>query len=82
MARKRTKKKHKMSNMILLVLGLFILAFIVTMIWIFCKYGAVPDTLITCTMGAGGIEALLLAAIKISKVVTEKPETKGKDEEA
>lgn len=31
--------------------------------------GSVPDTLIQYTMGAGGLEALLLAGIKISKVV-------------
>ena len=58
------------SNKILLVLGLFIFAFIVTMIVIFCKYGSVPDTLIQYTLGAGGIEAVMLAAIKVSKVVS------------
>ena len=36
---------------------------------IFCVYGAVPDTLIQYTLGAGGVEALVLAGIKISKVV-------------
>lgn len=35
---------------------------------IFCVKGAVPDTLIQYTLGAGGVEALLLAGIKISKV--------------
>ena len=36
---------------------------------IFCVKGAVPDTLIQYTLGAGGVEALLLAGIKISKVM-------------
>ena len=64
----RRRKKAKTSDVILLVLGLFIAAFIVTMIVIFCVKGSVPDTLIQYTLGGGGVEALLLAGIKISKV--------------
>ena len=56
------------TNRVLTVLGIFLLAFIVTMIVTFWVKGAVPDTLIQYTMGAGGIEAVALAAIKISKV--------------
>nr|WP_325222945.1 hypothetical protein [uncultured Oscillibacter sp.] len=58
----------KTSNLILLALGVFALGFIVAMTVIFCVKGAVPDTLIQYTLGAGGVEALLLAGIKISKV--------------
>ena len=64
------RKKRRTSNLILLILGIFILAFIVSMEVIFCVKGAVPDTLIQYTLGAGGMEVLVLAAIKISKVVT------------
>lgn len=63
--------KRNTSNLILILLGMFLFFFIVAMIAIFCVKGAVPDTLIQYTMGAGGVEALFLAAIKISKVVTE-----------
>lgn len=64
----------KTSNLVLAVLGLFLLVFIVSMIVIFCVKGAVPDTLIQYTLGAGGVEALLLAGIKISKVIAgDKP---------
>lgn len=64
----------KTSNIILAVLGLFLLAFIAAMTVIFCVKDAVPDTLIQYTLGAGGVEALLLAGIKISKVISgEKP---------
>jgi hypothetical protein len=64
----------KTSTIILAVMGLFLLAFIAAMTVIFCVKGAVPDTLIQYTLGAGGVEALLLAGIKISKVVTgDKP---------
>ncbi len=64
----KRRKKAKTSNVILLALGLFAVGFIVAMTVIFCVKGAVPDTLIQYTLGAGGVEALLLAGIKISKV--------------
>ena len=60
---------RKTSNVILLALGLFTLAFVTAMTVIFCVKGAVPDTLIQYTLGAGGGEALLLAGIKVSKVL-------------
>ena len=64
----------KTSNLILAVLGLFLLAFIAAMTVIFCVKDAVPDTLIQYTLGAGGVEALLLAGIKVSKVIAgDKP---------
>lgn len=63
----KRKKRMKTANRVLLCMGLFIFAFIVTMIVTFWAKGAVPDTLITYTLGAGGIEALALACIKISK---------------
>ena len=73
-------KERKTSNIVLVILGLFLLAFIVTMIVIFCVKGSVPDTLIQYTMGAGGVEALLLAGIKVSKVLTgDKPSSDSPD---
>ncbi len=64
----------KTSNLILALLGVFLLAFIAAMTVIFCVKGAVPDTLIQYTLGAGGVEALLLAGIKVSKVISgDKP---------
>lgn len=65
-------KKRKTSNVVLLVLGLFVLAFIVCMIVTYWRFQSVPDTLIQYTLGAGGVEALALALIKISKVFKEK----------
>lgn len=60
--------------MILILLGVFAVSFITAMTVIFCVKGAVPDTLIQYTLGAGGAEALLLAGIKISKVLTGEKE--------
>ena len=66
---RRKRKQKKTSNRVLVLLGLFLLGFIVTMIVTYWVKGAVPDTLIQYTLGAGGVEALLLAGIKISKVI-------------
>lgn len=66
--RGKRRLKTKTSDVILLAMGLFAAAFIVAMTVIFCIKGSVPDTLIQYTLGAGGVEALLLAGIKISKV--------------
>lgn len=65
-------KKRKTSNVVLLLLGLFVLAFIVCMIVTYWRFQSVPDTLIQYTLGAGGVEALALALIKVSKVFKEK----------
>lgn len=64
----KARKKRKTSNVVLMALGLFALAFIVTMIIVFCIKGSVPDTLIQYTLGAGGVEAAALSAIKVAKV--------------
>ena len=67
--RSQRRAKHlKTSNLVLISLGVFALAFIVTMIVVFCIKGSVPDTLIQYTLGAGGVEAAALSAIKIAKV--------------
>ena len=70
----------KTSNKILLAIGLFALAFIAAMTVIFCVKGSVPDTLIQYILGAGGVEALLLAGIKISKILSG--EKTGESEES
>lgn len=70
----KKSKKRKTSNIVLLVLGLFIMAFIISMEVIFCVTGSVPDTLIQYTLGAGGLEVLVMAGIKISKVVSGEKE--------
>ena len=71
-------KKMKTRNLELLVLGIFVASFIIAMTVIFCVKGSVPDTLIQYTLGAGGVEALALAGITISKaIVGEKTNEEG-----
>ena len=71
MKKRRRKKKLDTSLKVIIVMGVFAAAFIVSMIVTFWVKSAVPDTLIQYTLGAGGVEAFLLAGIKISKVLTE-----------
>lgn len=67
--RRARKKAARTANRVLVVLGLFLLMFIAVMIVTFWVKGSVPDTLIQYTLGAGGVEALALAAIRICKAV-------------
>lgn len=60
--------KKKTSNKVLTILAIFIFLFITVMTITFWVKDSVPDTLIQYTLGAGGVEVLMLAGIKISKV--------------
>jgi hypothetical protein len=64
----------KTTNKVLLILALFMLAFILVMIVTFWVKDSVPDTLIQCVLGAGGVESVALAGIKIAKTIFEKKE--------
>ena len=60
---------NRTSDKVLIILAIFIITFVVIMIVTFWVKDSVPDTLIQYTLGAGGIECLMLAGIKISKVL-------------
>lgn len=64
----RRTKRSATSKRVLVILALFLLAFIISMIVTFWVKGSVPDTLISCVLDASKIEAMALGAIKISKV--------------
>lgn len=66
----KRQKERKTSIVVLAVLGLFLLAFVVTMIVTYWRFQSVPDTLIQYTLGAGGVEAVVLAGIKIAKTIS------------
>mgnify|MGYP003306151366 CR=1 FL=1 len=73
-------KRRKTTNVALFFLSVSIPAFIITMIVTFWVKGAVPDTLIQYTLGAGGVELLVLALIKVSKVIKGEKEEVANDE--
>ena len=52
---------------ILIIMGAFLLCFIVTMIVIFIVTGSTPDTLIQCVFGLGGLEGGVMGWIKTTK---------------
>lgn len=59
------------ANWILALIGVFIVIFIVAMIVTYWRFQTIPDTLVQYTLGAGGVECLLLAGIKITKVIKD-----------
>ena len=52
---------------ILIVLGTFLLCFIVAMVVIFIKKDSIPDTLVQCVFGACGLEGGVMGWIKTTK---------------
>ena len=63
-------------DIILIILGVAILVFTITMIAVFCVYQAVPDTLVQCFFACCGSEGGFMAVIMVAKKLTE-----GRNEE-
>lgn len=61
------KKGIGVMNIILIIVGVSLLLFTISMIQIFRMYGAVPDTLITCVFAALGGECGIMGWIKTTK---------------
>lgn len=58
--------KHTM-DIILILIGVILLAFVSIMIYIYINYGSIPDTLCTCVFACLGGECGAMAWIKNSK---------------
>jgi hypothetical protein len=54
-------------DVILIIMGVFLLLFTVCMIIFFCLYGAIPDTLVTCVFATLAGECGIMGWIKTSK---------------
>lgn len=74
-------RKKNTSNACLICVGTFVLLFVAAMIITFWVKGSVPDTLIQYTLGAGGLEALMLAAIKVTKTIKGESSPEKTDED-
>lgn len=61
------KKRLNTLDKVLIILASFLFAFITTSIVIYTYKGWQYDTLITCVLGAGGVESIAGAAIQITK---------------
>lgn len=66
-AKKSPKKKIGTMNIILIIVGIFLVAFTLKMISLFETYGMVPDTLINCVFVALAGECGIMGWIKTSK---------------
>lgn len=64
---KPKKKKLGTMNLILALIGVFLLAFTVYMIILFREYGMIPDTLVTCVFASLAGECGIMGWIKTSK---------------
>lgn len=68
---KRTQRKPKKQigtmDIILIIVGVMLFSFTVTMIATFREYGAIPDTLVTCVFAALGGECGVMGWIKTTK---------------
>lgn len=68
----------KTLDKILLILGVFIGLFIITMIVLFCIFQSIPDTLVVAVLGSGTSEAVLTCVITcIKKKARIKDDTSG-----
>ncbi len=65
--KRKARKRLKTCDLILIILGAFLLVFTAGMTLIFIMTGAVPDTLITCVFAASGGEFGVMGWIKTSK---------------
>lgn len=64
---KNNKKCFRTMDLILVVVGITLISFTVAMIFLFEKYGSVPDTLITCVFATLGGECGIMGWIKTTK---------------
>lgn len=78
--RGRHEKTMKTMDKILIIIGVFLLIFTITMIWLFKTTYAVPDTLITCVFAALGGECGAMAWIKTNKDKQQEREWQLEDE--
>lgn len=76
--KRRRRKRNRLNTLdkVLIIVGSFLVLFIVSTVIIYTYNGWQFDTLITCVLGAGGIESIAMAAIQIAKYFKYK---KGED---
>ena len=63
----KQRKNRRTMDVILGVIACFLLLFIVVMIWLYYRTGAIPDTLCTCVFAACGGEFGVMGWIKTTK---------------
>ena len=76
--KRRRRKRNRLNTLdkVLIIVGSFLVLFIISTVIIYTYNGWQFDTLITCVLGAGVIESIAMAAIQIAKYFKYK---KGED---
>lgn len=64
---KEKQKSLGMMDIVLIIVGVALLAFTTIMIVLFCLFGTIPDTLVTCVFATLGGECGVLGWIKTTK---------------
>lgn len=64
---KKEKNKAGTMNVVLVVIGIFLIAFIVVMLALYYLTGGIPDTLCTCVFAICGGECGIMGWIKTTK---------------
>lgn len=77
----KNEQSRKTMDTILVILGIFLLLFILVMIYLFVRLGAIPDTLCTCVFAACGGECGIMGWIKTSKTRYQEREWEVQDRE-
>lgn len=82
MNNKKNENKNYIRTMdlILIVVGILLISFSISMIFLFKKYGATPDTLITCVFATLGGECGIMGWIKTTKEKNKDREWQLEDE--
>lgn len=71
----------KTMDVILVIVGALLLAFTVTMIWLFYRFQSVPDVLVTAFFACLGTECGVMGWIKTAKEKARKEQEKEDEEE-
>ena len=61
------KKDIKTMDIVLIIIAIFLVAFVIAMGWIYYKTGGIPDTLCTCVFAICGGECGVMGWIKTTK---------------
>lgn len=65
--KRSSKKEVGTMNVILVIVGVTLILFTLAMIFVFSRYGAIPDTLVTCVFAVCGGECGVMGWIKTTK---------------
>lgn len=72
MKRPRKRSQGGTMDIVLIILGIAIAIFTLTMIILFCLYQSIPDTLVQCFFACCGSEGGFMAVIMVAKKIAEK----------